>query len=420
VSTEYDVIIIGAGAAGVGAARRLAGTSLSTLLIEASGRVGGRAFTHNISGMPLDLGCGWLHSAERNPWTQIAEDSGFTVERGAPAWREQYRDLGFTSAEQEEAEKSWQEWRDRLEATPFASDRASDALPQDSRWKAYAQSLSGYVNGAALENLSIADYLAYDRAASENNWRLREGYGALVAASLRSIPLRLSTPVTAIDHGGRNVRIETRAGALSARAVILTVSTNVLASGAIRFKPALDAKLHAAACLPLGFANKFFLAVAENSPFEDETHLLGDPRKAETGSYYIRPLGRPVIECFFGGPGARALERAGLDAAFELARDELASLFGNVIRPSLKALTGMSWGMIDGIGGAYSHANPGESRRRGELAAPLDEKLFFAGEATHACDFSTAHGAYESGVRAAEEALAALNPRRKRNSVTGK
>ena len=406
--SEFDVVIVGAGAAGVGAARRLAGTSLSTLLIEASGRVGGRAFTQNIGGMPLDLGCGWLHSAERNPWTQIAEVSGFKIERAAPAWREQYRDLGFTAAEQEEAEKSWQEWRDRLAATPFASDRASDALTQHSRWKAYAQSLSGYVNGAALENLSIADYLAYDRAASENNWRLRDGYGALVAASLPMLPLRLSTPVTAIDHGGKTVRIETRAGALSARAVILTVSTNVLASGAIRFEPALDAKLHAAACLPLGFANKFFLAVDEGAPFEVETHLLGDPRKAETGSYYIRPLGRPVIECFFGGPGARALEQAGVDAAFELAKDELASLFGHGIRPALKALAGMSWGMIDGIGGAYSHALPGESRRRDELAAPLDEKLFFAGEATHSFDFSTAHGAYESGVRAAEEALAAL------------
>ncbi len=105
MSSEFDVVIVGAGAAGVGAARRLAGTSLSTLLIEASGRVGGRAFTQNIKGMALDLGCGWLHSAERNPWTQIAEASGFKVERGTPAWREQYRDLGFTPAEQEEAEK---------------------------------------------------------------------------------------------------------------------------------------------------------------------------------------------------------------------------------------------------------------------------------------------------------------------------
>jgi len=408
MSSEFDVVIVGAGAAGVGAARRLAGKSLSTLLIEASGRVGGRACTQNIRGMPLDLGCGWLHSAERNPWTQIAEASGFEVERGTPAWREQYHDLGFTPAEQEEGEKSWQDWRDRLDTTPFASDRASDAFPQDGRWKAYAQSLSGYVNGAALEKLSIADYLAYDRAASENNWRLRDGYGALVAASLPASSLRLSTPVTAIDHGGRVVRIETRGGALSARVVIVTVSTKVLASGALKFKPALDGKLHAAACLPLGFANKYFLAVEDGAPFEAETHLLGNPRRAETGSYYLKPFGRPVIECFFGGPGARALEREGFDAGFAFAQDELASLFGGGVRASLKALTGMCWGMIDGIGGAYSHALPGESRRRAELAAPLDEKIFFAGEATDAQDFSTAHGAYASGVRAAEEALAAL------------
>jgi monoamine oxidase len=182
----------------------------------------------------------------------------------------------------------------------------------------------------------------------------------------------------------------------------------VLASGAIRFEPALDEKLHAAACLPLGFANKYFLAVEDGAPFESETHLLGNPRRAETGSYYLKPFGRPVIECFFGGPGARALEREGFDAGFAHAQDELASLFGGGIRNSLKALTGMCWGMIDGIGGAYSHALPGESRRRAELAAPLDEKIFFAGEATDAQDFSTAHGAYASGVRAAEEALAAL------------
>lgn len=417
MSSEFDVVIIGAGAAGVGAARRLAGTSLSTLLIEASGRVGGRAYTQNVGGMPLDLGCGWLHSAERNPWTRIAAASGFPIERGTTAWREQYRDLGFTPAEQQEAEKSWQDWRDRLVATPFASDRASDAFPSDCRWKAYAQSLSGYVNGAALETLSIADYLAYDRAASEHNWRLRDGYGALVAASLPPLRLRLSTPVTAIHHGGRDVRIETRDGVLSARAVILTVSTNVLASGALQLEPALDGKLHAAARLPLGSAIKYFLAIDDGAPFEPETHLLGNPRRAETGSYYIRPFGRPVIECFFGGPGARAMERAGADAVFAFAKDELASLFGDGIRPPLKALTGMSWGMIDWIGGAYSHALPGESPRRSELAAPLDEKLFFAGEATHAFDFSTAHGAYASGVRAAEEALAA-HKGRKRASAT--
>jgi monoamine oxidase len=408
MTSEVDLVIIGAGAAGVGAARRLASEPLSILLIEASARVGGRAWTQTIAGTPLDLGCGWLHSGERNPWTAIAEASGFAVERGIPAWGDHYRDLGFSPDEQAEAEKEWRDWRDRLDAQPFASDRASDALPKGGRWAAYAQSMSGYVNGAELEILSIADYLAYDRAASENNWRAPAGYGSLVAASLPPVPLRLATPATAIDWTGPRVRIETRAGVLTARAVLLTVSTHVLASGAIRFRPALDEKLHAAACLPLGYANKLFLSVDEGAAFEAERHLLGDPRRAETGSYYIRPFGRPVVECFYGGPGARALERAGLEEAFEFARDELAALFGSAIRPRLRALTGSYWGLADEIGGSYSHALPGESRRRTELAAPLDEKLFFAGEATHPSDFSTAHGAFASGVRAADQALAAL------------
>lgn len=408
MTSEVDVVIIGAGAAGIGAARRLARETLSILLIEASARVGGRAWTQDIAGLPLDLGCGWLHSGERNPWTEIAEESGFAVERGTPAWGDHYRDLGFSPDEQAEAESEWRAWRDRLDAEPFASDRASDALPERGRWAAYAQSMSGYVNGAALEELSIADYLAYDQAASDINWRIPAGYGALISASLPPVPLRLATPVTVIDHGGLRARIETRAGAIAARAVIITVSTNVLASGAIRFRPALDAKLHAAACLPLGFANKLFLRVEGDAPFETERHLLGNPRSADTGSYYIKPFGRPVVEAFYGGPGARALERAGLAEVFEFAKDELAALLGASIRPYLRALTGFFWGMADEIGGAYSHALPGESLRRKELAAPLDEKLFFAGEATHESDFSTAHGACASGARAAEQALAAL------------
>ena len=177
MTSEVDVVIVGAGAAGIGAARRLAGQPLSILLIEASARVGGRAWTQNIGGLPLDLGCGWLHSAERNPWTGIAEESCFPVERGTPAWGDHYRDLGFSPDQQAEAENEWQAWRDQLDAATFPSDRASDALPEGGRWAAYAQSMSGYVNGAALEELSIADYLAYDRAASDNNWRRLHGHG---------------------------------------------------------------------------------------------------------------------------------------------------------------------------------------------------------------------------------------------------
>ncbi len=378
------------------------------VVLEASDRVGGRAWTQQITGMPLDLGCGWLHSGERNPWTTIAEETGFTVDRAPTAWREQYRDRGFPRDEQEAAHTSWSALQDRLAGSPIASDRAADALEPGDPWNAYAEALSGYINGAGLTDLSIADYLAYDSAASDTNWRVREGYGTLVAAHLPAATLRLATPVTRIDHGGDKVRLDTRAGTISARTAIVTVSTHVLASGAIVFAPALDEHLHAAAKLPLGLADKLFLELGEGYGLKAETHLIGNPRNAGTGSYYVMPFGRPVIEAFFGGDGALSLEREGLAGAFAFAAEELVALFGSSFRSRICLLAGSRWGAADGFGGSYSHALPGHAAARAILAHPAD-RLFFAGEATHRTDFSTAHGAYSSGIRAAKEAMARLN-----------
>jgi monoamine oxidase len=408
MTQTYDVAIIGAGAAGIAAARHLAATSLSVLVLEASGRLGGRAHTETIRGIPMDLGCGWLHSAERNVWREIAEASGLAVERTPNAWGNQFGNLGFSPEEQQQAWQAFGAWSARLETDPPPSDIAADALEPGGRWNATIEAISGYINGVGLAEVSVADYLAYDTAASDNNWRVRAGYGALVAASLPAVPVRLATPVTEIDHTGRLLRIETAGGTIACHAAIVTVSTNVLAGGGIRFRPSLDAHLHAAACLPLGLANKVFLAIDGPSPFEPDSHVMGNPYLAETGGYSIRPLGRDVIECYFGGPGAQLVERAGLEAAIGFAKDELAALFGADVRRCLRALAVSNWGQADWIGGSYSHALPGQSGARALLAQPVEGRLLFAGEATHAFDFSTAHGAYASGVRAAEQAIAGL------------
>jgi monoamine oxidase len=98
----------------------------------------------------------------------------------------------------------------------------------------------------------------------------------------------------------------------------------------------------------------------------------------------------------------------GVEAGFKRAIDELADLFGSAIRRNLKPLIASDWAGTASIRGAYSHALPGEADARLTLAQPFDGRLFFAGEATHTSDFSTAHGAFQSGVRAAEEAIAAL------------
>ena len=142
MSAERDVVVVGAGAAGVGAMRRLAASPLSSMLIEAMGRVGGRAWTSDVAGMRLDLGCGWLHSADRNPWTRIAEAIGYAVDCRTPAWGKQYRDLGFSQAEQAAANQAFAAWEQRIATAPPASDCAADALEPDGEWNAYLQAMS--------------------------------------------------------------------------------------------------------------------------------------------------------------------------------------------------------------------------------------------------------------------------------------
>ena len=410
MTADIDVVIVGGGAAGIGAARRLAASGSSALLIEATSRLGGRAWTHEVSGLPLDMGCGWLHSADRNSWTRIAEASGFAIDRREPAWGKQYGDLGFTPAEQAAARKAFAAWLRRMDTAPPVSDCAADALEPDGLWNAYLQALSGFISGARLERMSAADYMAYDRAATGENWRAPAGYGSLIASSFPAkAALRLATPAEQIELDRDGVAITTPVGTVRARSAILTVSTAVLAGDAIKLPAALDPWRRAAELLPLGRDEKLFLEIiGDGGVFAPETQVLGDPRDARTGAYYIRPLERPVIECFVGGEGARVVEEEGPVAGFTYAIDQIAALFGSGVRGKLRPLVASSWCRMTHIGGAYSYAVPGQAAARDALARPFEQRLFFAGEATNTRDFSTAHGAHDSGVRAAEEAIAAL------------
>ncbi|MBY3216664.1 FAD-dependent oxidoreductase [Rhizobium laguerreae] len=407
---DYEVAIVGAGAAGIAAAKSLADAGRSVIILEAGTRVGGRAWTIEMAGMPLDMGCGWLHSAGRNPLVAIGRAAGFNIERGPTAWQSQWHDLGFTPDERAAAAAAWRALGERMQVRPPASDRASDALEPGGKWNAYCQSLSGYLNGASLDRLSVADFLAYDNAATDANWRVHEGYGSLISAVVPTVALRLASPVRRVALIGSGVQLETDRGPVKAAAAIITSSTTVLARGAIDCGSKADDHLHAASQLPLGLADKLFLELHGNHGLEPETHLLGDPQSAETGSYYIRPLGRPIIEGFFGGTGAVVIERAGLVEAFAFALDQLSSLLGSNIRRHLRPLAASSWYRTDWIGGSYSHALPGHAGARAVLARPVGDRLFFAGEATHQSDFSTAHGAWESGLRAADQAAAVLPP----------
>ena len=412
MSADFDVVIVGGGAAGIGAARRMASSGLTTLLLEADSRLGGRAWTREIAGLSLDLGCGWLHSAERNSWAALAEAAGIPLEKRRAAWGVQYGDLGFARAEQSEARREFEAWMQRLPGVSATSDRASDALRPGGAWNSYIQSIVNFISGGPLERLSATDYLNYDEASTESNWRTPRGLGALIVEHFPAhVTLRLSTPVESLELATPGIALGTAAGQVTARAAIFTVSTAVLAGESMRLPPALNPWREAAQSLPLGHNEKLFFGIEGISPFEVETQVLGNPHDANTASYYLRPLGMPVVECFFGGESARMVAREGADAGFDFALQQLQTLFGADVAQHLKPLAASRWGSSLHVGGAYSYAHPGKAAARQTLARDFDRRVFFAGEATSRDEYSTAHGAHDSGVRAANEAIASLTAR---------
>jgi len=409
--TDIDVAVVGAGAAGLAAAHRLRQLGVSTLVLEARDRIGGRAHTVTTeTGFPVDLGCGWLHSADRNPWVPIARALGFGIDETLPGWGSRLIRMGYSEADQDDWFRTRAAFYERLEAAEAEPDRAAATLLEPgNRWNQMLDAISTFANGVELERLSAHDYNRYD--STDTNWRVREGYGALVTRFGADVSVRLGTPVRRIDWSGRSVALETDAGILRAKAMILTVPPSVIAAEGIAFAPHLPPeKLAAAHGLPLGADNKLFFALSGEWPeIGANWHVLGSTERTRTAVYQLNAMGHSVVEMFTGGALARDLERAGEAAMAAFGIDELASVFGNRIRPCVKPLVASAWSGDPYALGSYSYARPGHADDRAIWAEPVGDRIFFAGEAVSAHDFSTTHGAYLSGLAAAERVLASVS-----------
>jgi len=411
LASEVDVAVIGAGSAGIGAGRRLTEAGGASLVVlEGRERPGGRAWTVDAGDYPADLGCEWLHSADRNVLVPLAERLGLALDRRRPDWTTRLS----RSGESKEAEADWIREREAHywaihRAAQEPEDRAaSTVLEPGGRWNALFDAISTWANAVELEELSVKDNDRYE--STEHNWRVRTGLGSLFVALAQGLPIAFDTAVSRVAHDGGRIRLATSRGTVSAARVIVAVPTSAIAGEHLVFDPPLPDKVAAAAGLPLGLANKLFLRLDGRLPGdEEELFLVGSTTRRETMSYQVRPLGRPRIHCFFGGRFAAQLERDGIAAMAAFATDELAGLFGNDIRRQLSPLTASAWRRDPFARGSYSYARPGHADDRARLAEPVDNRLFFAGEACSPHFFSTAHGAYETGAAAAEAALASLS-----------
>lgn len=397
--TDVDLIIVGAGAAGLAAAKAAQARGLSFHLIEASHRIGGRAYTEDMApGMPMDLGCHWMHSASLNPFPAIADSFGFHYRRDG-AWRMNGFDgpRRLTEAEHAEIHRGMAA---NYAAIGAAAERGedvavSDVIDLDNPWAALHAYWFSLATSHDPDQISTVDVDAYND--TDENWPLREGYGALVARWGAEIPVTLNAAAERIRWGSGGVVVETPKGTIQGKRLLLTVSTNVLASGRIRFDPPLpDWKLAAARDLPLGVHNRIGIMLNRN-PFGPDaptsaTLLHGDDVPLAT---QLRPFGYDYVVGVTGGRHGAWLERAGAAASVDYLTERLVGAFGSDIRSALStrsivtAWAGDPWTL-----GSYSSALPGASHQRAVLARPVDDILFFAGEACSVEFAGTAHGAY--------------------------
>ena len=417
--------MVGAGVAGLAAAARLREFGLRCLVLEASGRVGGRARTETpaaLDGAVFDHGAVWLHDARRNPLTAIARACGETLTDAdrARSRRTWMGDRWATHAEAQAYGDAWGRFERQADALlAQGGDRplsdVADAIGDDP-WALTVETWEGPVIATAdADRLSLRDWHANLLAGPD--FTIAGGMGAFVARRLGppAGDIRLAAPVSLIEWGGEGVRLATPAGEVSARGCVVTVSTGVLASGRIAFAPALpDAPLSAVHALPMGLATKIALRASGPGRLGLQDECSVDVRTARRGQPAIVlnawPGGAGHLQVWVGGGGAWELAGRGPAAAKAFALAHLGHVFGaEAHRSFAPGAVVTQWAEDDCYLGAYAYARPGDAGARARLAEWVGaERLIFAGEACHEGLAGTVGGAYLSGRAAADRLAATL------------
>lgn len=408
LSREADIVVIGAGAAGIAAARRIMAANRKVIVVEATSQIGGRCQTDVTSfDVPFDRGARWMHNPDTNPMIKLARAAGLEITT-APSG--QKIRIGRRYARPGETE----EFLAALVRTNRAIDEASRkgdvacaaVLPKDlGDWAGTAEFVLGAnFSGKDLKDVSVVDKV---RAQDRNTAiACRQGLGTLVAKLGEQVPLSLSTPANRISWGSRDVTVETPSGKIAARAAIITVSSNVLAAGNIKFTPDIPKRtLDAAAKLSLGSFDRIALQIPGNPlGLSRDDVIIEQSNSTRTALMYANIGGSSLCSIDVAGSFGRDLSAQGEAAMVAFANEWLSKLFGSDAATAVKKSSATRWNAAPFALGAMSVAGPGGQASRKVLSEPIG-CMYLAGEATHETLWGTIDGAWESGERAAEAAL---------------
>lgn len=411
-STNPDVLIIGAGAAGIGAGRALAKAKVPFLIIEAKDRIGGRAYSDITSlGHLWDQGCHWFHSADRNILRQLADELGHKfLTRQRTAIMKTFMN-GAWKADRLREDFVWGILGEVVAAGRQGKDvPAATLLDRDHPWYPMAKHWLGLMYSAEPEDISTRDAGNYNDTGI--NLAVEDGYGALIARLATGLPIRTGTPARKVSGRTQDVVVETDEGAITAKTVIVATPARMLETGSLKIGGMPPDIEQAFRDVPMGYYEKIAIAfdakVFEgfDMPYAD----IFDPVAPTTHplNFELHPFGRPLAITHIAGHFARDMEREGEAAMIDFVLDALVRAFGSSLRKRVKKAVTTHWSSDIFINGAYSCAKPGHGDARKAFAAPIRERVFLAGEHVHPHFQATAHGAFETGEQAARKAIAML------------